>query len=158
MNRPLDFENVKDYAGDRQHSCDQRVTPLVVCISGAAKGSIMALKRLRDGLHRMPAPVAFLERSEADLDRIRKELNPLRALYGTARWQKLRWSVLVRDLFTCRHCKKIEANTSLLVADHIIPHRGDLALFWDDRNLQCLCKLCHDSAKQREEAGTRWIR
>lgn len=34
MNRPLDFENVKDYAGDRQHSCDQRVTPLVFCISG----------------------------------------------------------------------------------------------------------------------------
>lgn len=115
----------------------------------------MALKRLRDGLNRLPPAVAFLEQGERQYDKARKEANPLRGLYGTAQWQKLRWSVLVRDLFTCQRCKVIEPLTARLVADHRIPHRGDLSLFWDPKNLQCLCKTCHDSDKQREEAATR---
>lgn len=40
-----------------------------------------------------------------------------------------------------------------LVADHRIAHRGDETLFWAPENLQCLCKRCHDGAKQREERG-----
>ena len=79
----------------------------------------------------------------------------LKAL-GAARWQKLRWSVLVRDLFACQMCKCVEADTSKLVADHRTPHRGDEALFWDASNLQCLCKDCHDRLKQAEERGRRW--
>lgn len=74
-----------------------------------------------------------------------------RAWYKKARWQKLRWSVLVRDLFTCKRCGKVEADSSQLVGDHIRPHRGDEALFWDAGNIQCLCKACHDRDKQREE-------
>ncbi|MFZ3483899.1 HNH endonuclease [Sphingomonas sp. 3-13AW] len=74
-----------------------------------------------------------------------------RKWYKTARWQKLRMVVLVRDLFTCQRCGVIEADTSQLVADHKRPHRGDEALFWDDKNLWTLCKSCHDSWKQREE-------
>jgi len=27
--------------------------------------------------------------------------------------------------------------------DHIIPHRGDQALFWDETNWQRLCLPCH---------------
>ena len=42
-----------------------------------------------------------------------------------------------------------------MVADHIEPHRGDPVLFWSRANLQCLCKPCHDSTKQAEEARTR---
>lgn len=41
------------------------------------------------------------------------------------------------------------------IADHIEPHRGDEALFWDIQNGQCLCKPCHDRDKQREEARAR---
>jgi 5-methylcytosine-specific restriction protein A len=76
-----------------------------------------------------------------------------RRWYKTARWQRLRMSVLIRDLFTCQWagCGRVEADTSQLVADHRKPHRGEEALFWDERNLWCLCKPCHDSAKQREE-------
>ena len=48
-------------------------------------------------------------------------------------------------------CGKIEGDTSQLVADHRRPHRGDERLFWDERNLQCLCKPCHDGTKQRQE-------
>ena len=37
------------------------------------------------------------------------------------------------------------------VVDHIIPHKGDSDLFWDESNWQSLCKRCHDSFKQKEE-------
>lgn len=30
------------------------------------------------------------------------------------------------------------------VTDHIIPHRNDVNLFWDENNWQPLCKRCHD--------------
>lgn len=38
--------------------------------------------------------------------------------------------------------------------DHIVPHKGNLALFWDVGNWQALCKRCH-SAKTAVEDG-RW--
>lgn len=41
------------------------------------------------------------------------------------------------------------------VADHVTPHRGQEAMFWDAGNLQSLCKPCHDRIKQREEAADR---
>ena len=36
------------------------------------------------------------------------------------------------------------------VADHIIPHKGNLELFWDEGNLQALCKSCHDRKTAKE--------
>ncbi|MGF7161273.1 putative kinase [Rhodoligotrophos appendicifer] len=84
-------------------------------------------------------------------DRVRDQ-EPSRAWYKTARWQKLRWSILVRDLFTCQKsgCGRVETETSQLVCDHVEPHRGDEALFWNGP-FQTLCKACHDRDKQREE-------
>jgi 5-methylcytosine-specific restriction endonuclease McrA len=70
--------------------------------------------------------------------------------YHTRRWAHLRWSVLVRDLFTCQICGQLEADTSRLVCDHVEPHRGDAGRFWAGP-FQTLCKSCHDSVKQREE-------
>lgn len=43
----------------------------------------------------------------------------------------------------------------MLVCDHVKPHRGDERLFWDEANLQTLCKPCHDRDKQREEQASR---
>ncbi|WP_232215651.1 HNH endonuclease signature motif containing protein [Paracoccus sp. J55] len=37
------------------------------------------------------------------------------------------------------------------VVDHIKPHRGDQALFWNWNNWQALCTGCHSSVKQRQE-------
>jgi 5-methylcytosine-specific restriction enzyme A len=37
-----------------------------------------------------------------------------------------------------------------LVADHVIPHKGDPVLFWQGE-LQTLCPDHHDSVKQQEE-------
>jgi 5-methylcytosine-specific restriction endonuclease McrA len=79
---------------------------------------------------------------------------PWRKLYKTERWRKLRLRILLRDTFTCRICGRLEGNTALLVCDHIKPHRGIAALFWDEANLQCLCKPCHDGIKQKEEQAS----
>lgn len=92
--------------------------------------------------------------TRAELDR-RRDQRPWRKWYKTARWKALRMLVLTRDLFTCRMCGRLEGDTSKLVADHRIPHRGDEALFWDEGNLQTLCSRCHSGAKQREEAAGR---
>jgi 5-methylcytosine-specific restriction endonuclease McrA len=88
---------------------------------------------------------------EQERSRLRDASVVWRSWYKTARWQRLRWSVLLKACFTCAKCGHIEAITKLLVADHVVPHRGDEALFWDEENLQCLCKTCHDRVKQAEE-------
>ena len=86
-----------------------------------------------------------------------RQAEPWRAWYHEKRWYRLRWAVLLRDLFTCQMagCGRTVADTSKLVADHIIPHRGDPALFWAEANLQCLCIWCHSSAKQAAERRLR---
>ncbi|SEM88349.1 hypothetical protein SAMN05192583_1394 [Sphingomonas gellani] len=110
------------------------------------------LKGLSSRLSPLRSRVPHLSHDRQTYDRRRDE-QPWRKWYKTARWQALRWSVLVRDRFTCQRpgCGRIEPDTSLLVADHKRAHRGDEALFWDECNLQTLCKPCHDSDKQREE-------
>ena len=60
-----------------------------------------------------------------------------------ARWQKARAAYLKRRPL-CAECQKNGALTPATVVDHIIPHRGDRSLFWDERNWQPLCKGCHD--------------
>lgn len=112
----------------------------------------MRLKQLRGPLAPLKPKVAFLNDDKAAASRARDRQHEHRALYKTQAWRRKRWSVLVRDLFTCQLCGWLGGNeTHLLVADHKVPHRGDEALFWDDGNLWCLCKACHDGAKQREE-------
>ncbi|WP_041527361.1 HNH endonuclease [Paracoccus aminophilus] len=82
--------------------------------------------------------------------RLRDQVYAWRKWYKTAAWQRLRWACIASALFTCARCGRI-ADSPDLVADHIRAHRGDEALFWGPANLQCLCKSCHDGAKQREE-------
>lgn len=105
---------------------------------------------LRAGVRSAPAPLRSI-----DLAQDRDRLLEWRGWYKTARWQRLRWSVLVRDLFTCAMCGRIKGETAELVADHKVPHRGDPELFWDAANIQCLCKGCHDGEKQRRERRAR---
>ncbi|AFR18473.1 HNH endonuclease [Burkholderia pseudomallei] len=39
------------------------------------------------------------------------------------------------------------------VVDHIVPHRGDAHLFWDQSNWQAMSKSCHDRKTARENGG-----
>lgn len=70
------------------------------------------------------------------------------------RWDKAR-ATFLRHNPLCRMCESEGRVTEAKVVDHIIPHRGDQALFWDtENNWQSLCGPCHNSVKQREERGS----
>ena len=60
-----------------------------------------------------------------------------------ARWRKAR-ALFLRQNPLCAECRRNGVLTPATVVDHIIPHRGDERLFWDEGNWQPLCKPCHD--------------
>lgn len=67
------------------------------------------------------------------------------------KWQKARERYLSAHPLCC-YCEKEGRVTVATVVDHKTPHRGDMNLFWSESNWQPLCKPCHDSVKQKEEA------
>ena len=84
------------------------------------------------------------------------------------RWQLAREDHLRREPYCCM-CSTAARPVAALVVDHKIPPRlteakasGDAEriseawrLFWSRSNWQSLCKLCHDSTKQRLEKSGR---
>jgi 5-methylcytosine-specific restriction enzyme A len=109
------------------------------------------LTTLKPSLPKLPSSVTSAAPQEQSRDKRRYAAAPWRKWYGLRRWKMMRDEVLLDALFSCARCGTLEPDTSKLVADHIIPHRGRSELFWDRANLQCLCKDCHDTVKQREE-------
>lgn len=82
---------------------------------------------------------------------------PWLSWYGTARWKRLRqWQLSQEPL--CLMCLECDIVTEATVADHVEPHRGAQALFWDPDNLQSLCAGCHSRFKQQQEHGRMPIR
>ena len=51
----------------------------------------------------------------------------------------------------CVMCLREGRTAAAEVVDHIVPHRGDMALFWDRSNWQALCAPHHNREKQRQE-------
>lgn len=37
--------------------------------------------------------------------------------------------------------------------DHIVPHKGDMKLFWNRENWQAACASCHSTKTASEEGG-----
>lgn len=85
------------------------------------------------------------------------------------RWQKARAAFLREHPF-CVYCLREQRIVATVVAevivecaaggipvpygnvvDHVKPHRGDDALFWDRTNWQTLCQTHHSRDKQRQE-------
>ena len=71
--------------------------------------------------------------------------------YGKA-WQKASKRYLEAHPL-CVACLKEGKYTRATVVDHIKPHRGDKALFWDEHNWQALCKRHHDVKTGREDSN-----
>lgn len=86
------------------------------------------------------------------------------------RWQKSRDTFLHANPL-CRMCEADKRLVAAIIVDHIVPPRlkeakasGDAErikaawkLFWRETNWQPLCKLCHDSTKQRLEKSGRLV-
>ena len=124
--------------------------------------------RLKAPPHRIgmaPPVVGYATQAEAERGRDQRRRDDsgqsLRGLCNTKRWPDpatgLRFRVLQRAGWKCA-----QTGVDLIgpahapnspVVDHIIPHRGNLALFWDEANLQAVSKAWHDSEKQRQERG-----
>ncbi len=99
------------------------------------------------GVHRpLGAPRTDAERASADRDR-----RGTRHEQGyTNDWHRAR----TRYLSEHPLCVMGQARGRISpanVVDHIIPHRGDEVLFWDETNWQALCAPCHNGPKRRQE-------
>jgi 5-methylcytosine-specific restriction enzyme A len=74
--------------------------------------------------------------------------------YGS-KWRKARAQYLSEHpLCECSECAAGAIRTrASSVVDHIVPHRGDLKLFWSRRNWRAMAKACHDKKTAREDGG-----
>lgn len=68
------------------------------------------------------------------------------------RWQKAREQFLYEHPL-CASCMKYGLIVPSKVVDHVIAHKGDNELFWDESNWQALCKSCHDRKTSKEDGG-----
>ena len=75
-----------------------------------------------------------------------------------ARWRKARRIHLASEPL-CRTCKAEGRVTAATIVDHIVPHRGNYALFWDQTNWASICAHHHalKSTRERDE-GVFWGR
>lgn len=84
----------------------------------------------------------------------RRRPPPKGCRYDTSPWKTLRKQVLEEEpLCRCdEHQGKGDAPASTVV-DHIQPHQGNEALFWDRENLRGMAKACHDRKTSTQDGG-----
>lgn len=75
------------------------------------------------------------------------------AWYKTDRWRRYRIAYLAKHPY-CVDCKRDGRTTFATEVDHIVPHRGIHALFWDTTNHQGLCASCHSKKTFKENGGS----
>lgn len=51
----------------------------------------------------------------------------------------------------CLGCEAVGWITATEVVDHVVPHKGDMVLFWDQSRWQPACRFHHDVVKQQLE-------
>jgi 5-methylcytosine-specific restriction endonuclease McrA len=69
-------------------------------------------------------------------------------------WRRLRAAHLT-GYPLCVFCEQAGRVTLAAVVDHVIPFRGrEDPLRLDPRNLQSLCKTCHNAVKQAQDKGS----
>jgi 5-methylcytosine-specific restriction enzyme A len=100
---------------------------------------------LKPPIHRGPG---FKSTAEVKRALERERPSAARRGYGP-RWRKARAAYLARHPL-CAACQAEGRVVPATVVDHVVPHRGDAALFWDQANWAALCKPCHDAKTARE--------
>jgi len=108
-------------------------------------------RRLTRGTNRQPFSGHSARWHKERQDRVRARRDPvIQALYATAEWRALRAEVCRAANYICASSRCPNKAT---IADHLKPHRGAAALFFDRANLQALCKRCHDRKTARLDGG-----
>jgi len=75
------------------------------------------------------------------------EARAWRHLYNTRAWKSIRANQLNAKPL-CEWCERQGHVRAASIVDHVIPHKGDHALFFDTSNLASLCAPHHDAGKQ----------
>ncbi|KKN49387.1 hypothetical protein LCGC14_0643630 [marine sediment metagenome] len=68
----------------------------------------------------------------------------------TKKWERYRRGFLGRNPL-CVVCLTAGRTEPATVVDHIVPHRGDMVLFWKLSNHQALCTAHHNAKTGRGE-------
>lgn len=70
------------------------------------------------------------------------------------RWRRYRKTYLAEHPL-CVIClaKDPEVIREATMVDHIVPHKGDMKLFWDPKNHQSLCTECHGVKTAKEDGA-----
>lgn len=76
---------------------------------------------------------------------------PLRHLYGTARWQRVRDRQLSEHPL-CERCLVSGIVEVATVVHHVHAHKGDVVKFWNSP-FESLCAPCHNRFGQLEDHG-----
>jgi len=71
---------------------------------------------------------------------------------NSARYRKARKYFLGRNPL-CVRTSTPQRPVIATILDHITPHRGDYALFWDQSNWQALSKVAHDKKTSSEDGA-----
>lgn len=83
------------------------------------------------------------------MSRLGKRPSPRQRGY-THRWDVASRIYRVRNPL-CVMCIARGKVTAAAVVDHIVPHKGDPDIFWNEANWQSLCATHHSATKQAEE-------
>lgn len=104
---------------------------------------------------RIPYGERFCEKHKTDAAKryepARKRLTASQRGY-TSRWRRISQEFLKAHPL-CAECERNGRVTPAACVDHIKPHKGDPALFWDQRNWQPLCHVCHSRKTAAEDGG-----
>jgi 5-methylcytosine-specific restriction protein A len=68
------------------------------------------------------------------------------------RWQQASKMFLVSHPL-CVECEREGRITAASLVDHVVPHKGNQQLFWDESNWQPLCKEHHDIKTAKEDGA-----
>ena len=69
-----------------------------------------------------------------------------------SRWQR-ESKAFLRANPLCAECLRENRVKAATLVDHIIPHKGDMILFWDKSNWQPLCDHHHAVKTAKEDGG-----
>ena len=87
---------------------------------------------------------------EAHADRQRQDNRRIQNDIYDRRWRKVSKAFLAAHPL-CVMCLAEGKLTPATVVDHIIPHRGDLVLFWDESGWEALCVSHHNRKTLTED-------
>lgn len=81
--------------------------------------------------------------------------------YKSKKWKKKRQSILKRDEYLCRECKRYGKTTQATTVHHVLPLEQRPELKLNSANLISLCDTCHNKMHDRytnelTEKGKRW--